>query len=99
MNFRNLVPLVGLLVVAGCSDSPESNFQKAYNAYKNGDYPVHDVACQKWDTSAEAKNYMYSCDFKYMYLPWMSQKKEERSDRLILLNAIGTKDWWISRNQ
>lgn len=97
MDFRNLVPLVGLLVLAGCSDSPESKFQEAYNQYKGGDYPVYDVSCQKWDPGQN--NQLYTCSFKYKYLPWMSNKEEERSGNLRMLNAIGTKDWWISRNQ
>lgn len=61
------------------------------------EFPVHDVSCRTWDSGGT--NDMWTCDFKYMELPWMSDTKIEKVGSLILLHKKDSEDWWIPRNQ
>lgn len=105
MAIKRFAQLFGVLIlVTGCSPSPASKFPEAYNEYMRqrswgNEFPVHDVSCIDWKTGKDARNDMYTCYFKYMYLPWNSNTKVEKEGSHVLLHTKGTDDWWISRNQ
>lgn len=102
MNLRKILPVFGLLALVGC-DSAQSKFPEAYNRYMRqraigNEFPVHDVRCEQARDSETAKNNVYRCYFKYMYLPWGSNTKIEKEGFQTLLNTKGTDDWWIFQN-
>ncbi len=100
MRFQYVLAVVCLSFLAGCDES-ESKFPEAYNRYMKqrawGDeFKVHDVSCSKWAPKGSATNDVYTCDYKYMYLPWGKREREERSGTHVLLHKKGTESWWIS---
>ena len=85
MNFRRILPLFAVVLLAGCG--AESQFQQAWNAYRSKhsmgtNFPVYEVACTSVTDNAEYE--VFFCDFKYENLEWGGAKTEKsRNEPLI----------------
>lgn len=73
MKIARLVPLMGLLVLAGCGD-PKEHLKEAFSAVVNK--PFSDITNVSWsNTSCEASGSGYRCSLTMTYEVFMGGKR------------------------